>query len=434
MMRWWLSSTSALALMAFGGGRSAAAPMAALADSVVFGTVERTDVVRESLALGAPPPPLIGGIGLPGSGPSARPTIADPGAQTPSATFTYRPTVPVRGDTGPVGSLAANTRRNPGNVSNLRGTIGSDQAGIFAVRTIGVAINAAPAPASDYMFRSVMFADRKLEPAEATDIWPAEPFQDAPSHSVFIGVRSPVGDADQERATREASIISATGSATPTVALGPLPGRPLPAKVLQYQLDAGPATTIGFSTADVRPTGLPAGAAATSSVGYTYTPVGRPNRDPVGPMPMGPMPMGATLSATITAPGGGPARRGWADPIAGLSNADRSFAIVSSASSTVLLARGWAIYPATDSFALARPESGGARLGMDELTIPIVVKGDMRGPAGGGRSLTEYESIEMDDGSDYKRYGLAVSVVLVPLALAFLGFRLVRRAALRYLS
>ena len=427
MMRWWLSSTSALALMAFGGGRSAAAPMAALADSVVFGTVERTDVVRESLALGAPPPPLIGGIGLPESGPSARPTIADPGAQTPSATFTYRPTVPVRGATGPMGSPAANTRRNPGNVSNLRGTIGSDPAGIFAVQTIGVAINAAPAPASDYMFRSVMFADRKLEPAAATEIVPAEPFQDAPSHSVFIGVRSPVGDADQERATREASIISATGSATPTVALGPLPGRPLPAKVLQYQLDAGPATTIGFSTADVRPTGLPAGAAATSSVGFTYTPIGRPNRDPLGPMPLG-----STLSATITAPGGGPARRGWADPIAGFSNADGSAAIVSSASSTVLLARGWAIYPATESFALARPESGGTRLSMDELRIPIVVKGDMRGPAGGGRSLTEYESIEMDGGSDYKRYGLAVSVVLVPLALAFVGFRLVRRAALRH--
>lgn len=432
MTRWLVSTTSTLALLAFAGGRSAAAPMAAVSDSLLFGTADRTDAVRESLSLGAPAAPAIGAIGAAEPVMSNRPMIVDPSAQTPSATFTYRPEPPVGGDARPVGSVAGNSRRNPGNVSNLTGTIGADDAGIFSVPATEIAVNEMPEHAYNYLFRPAAIVGSDLAPPGSADIVPHEPFRDNPAHSVFIGVRAPVGDADSERAAREASIVGATGSATPTVVISALPGRPAAGGGLGYQLDAGPATTIGFSTADVRPTTLRFGAAASTTLGYTYLPMGP--RLSVDPLLAAAWPRSGTLSATIAAPGGGVARRELdAKPDAASDPYDPP-AVVSTIGAVLPLTRGAPNGVAADTFAIAKEDPSGGGGGIELLTIPIQVRGDLSEPANGARSLSITDAIEMNDTNVYVGYGLVVAAVLMPIALVFLVFRMIRRAALRRLG
>jgi hypothetical protein len=433
MMRTLVSTTSALALLVFGGGRATAAPMAAVSDTLLFGTADRTDVVRQSLSLGAAVAPLIGGVAVAKSAVLDRPTIADPSASTPSATYTYRPAVSVRGDAGLVGTIAANSRRNPGNVSNLKGTIGAGDAGIYAVPTTEISVDETPGQTYNYIYRPRPVLGSAMPPSDPAEAIPKEPFGDSPSHSVFIGVRTPVADAENERAKREASIIGATGSATPTVVISALPGR-VPAAPgtagagtgLAYQVDAGPATTIGFSTAWVRPTPLRPGAAASSTLGYTYVPFGAQ-----GAVPAAVPPHGETVSATITAPDGGPARRDWRDRgQTDYQNAaddiDAPLAAASTASGSIAPARDALSGFAADTFASG---AGGER-----VAIPILVKATLAEPRSGARSLYNDESIEMEEDTGYARYGLVTAVLFVPLTLAFFGFRIIRRAALRRLA
>ena len=443
MKRWLVSTISTIALLMLGGGRSTAAPIAAITDSMLSGTVDRTDVIRDSLSLGTPTASAIGGIVAVETGVSGRPTITDPSASTPSATFTYRAAVPVRGDAGPVGSVANPSRRNPGNVSNLKGTIGAEDAGVFSVPTSDIVINGTPEQSYNYMYRPSVTVASALAPLDRMELIPREPFRDSPSHSVFIGVRSPVGDADRERAAREASIISATGSATPTVAISPLPGRPAASKGLEYQLDAGPATTIGFSTARLRPTTLGAGAAASSTLGYTYRPVGQ---QPVGQRPVGQRPDpdllittrpsdNVMLSATIAAPDAGAAHREPMDRRDAGWNRGIPAAVISTVSALRPLAPETVDTIPVDTFAIAAATppgvGGGIGAGVDRLTIPILVRGELAEPGSGARSLLDTEAIEMGDDDNYTNYGLAAAAVLVPVGLAFMGFRIIRRAVLR---
>ena len=445
MKRALFSTTSALALFLAGGGRTIAAPLAAVSDSLLFGTEDQTDVVRESLSLVGSAAPLIGGAtSLRVTAFSDRPTIGDPSSQTPSATFTYRPAVPVRGDAGPVGSIAANSRRNPGNVSNLKGTIGVAGSGIYSVPASAILIDEVPPRAYNSHFRPTLTVGAALEPLALLEAVPPQPARDMPAQSVFIGVRRPVGNAEDERAAREASIISATGSATPTVILSPPPGRPRPAKPISgkttglgYQLDTGSATTIGFSTADVRPTSLALGAAASTTLGYTYVPFSRaPNRGTLAAV--GASPAGATLSATMTAPDGGPARRDWRfGAQAGAAGRPADPNVPPSAASTASAAiatSAVALSASIDTFEIARAEPGAAGSGMERLTIPILLKGSLAEPGSTGRSLTSGEAIEMDDETAFTSYGLVAAAVMVPLGLAFVGFRMIRRAALRRLE
>jgi hypothetical protein len=258
-----------------------------------------------------------------------------------------------------------------------------------------------------------------------------ETFRDSPAHSVFIGVRSPVGDADRERTAREASIISATGSATPTVAISPLPGRAAASKGLEYQLDAGPATTIGFSTADLRPTTLGSGAAASTTLGYTYRPIGhRPAPDPLLTTRT---PGSETLSATIAAPSDEPARRGWVDRSEAVLDKYFQPAVLSTVGAFGPLASAIVSGVPIDTFAIATADPGGIGAGVDRLMIPVVVRGELAGPANGSRSLLAAEAIEMDDGDNYTRYLLVAAAVLVPVGFAFVGFGIIRRAALRHM-
>ena len=439
MMRALVSSTSALALLVFGGGRAAAAPMAAVSDTLLFGTADRTDVVRQSLSLGASVAPSIGGVAERESAVVDRPTIADPSASTPSATYTYRPAVAVRGDAGLVGTIAANSRRNPGNVSNLKGTIGASGAGIYAVPATEISVDETPGQTYNHIFRPRPVLGSALPPMDPAEAIPREPFGESPSHSVFIGVRMPVADTENERAAREASIIGATGSATPTVAISPLPGRVPPARGiagagtgLAYQVDAGPATTIGFSTAWVRPTPLRPGAAASSTLGYTYVPFGAQDAVPTAASPRRTaIGGGETVSATITAPDGGPARRDWrdrgqSDYRNATDDIDAPLAAVSTASGSIAPARGAVNGFAADAFAIGA--------GVERVVIPIVVKGTLAESRSGARSLLNNGSIEMEDDTGYARYGLATAALFVPFALAFLGFRIFRRAALRRLG
>ena len=434
MKRSLVSTTSALALLIFGGGRVTAAPMAATSDSLLFGTTDQTDVVRESLSLGGPAKPLIVGITPVVEVVPGRATIADPSAQTPSATFTYRPAVAVRGDSGSVGSIAANSRRNPGNVSNLQGTVASAETGIFTVPATEILVNESPGRAYNYIFRPTLTLGALLVPSDFSEAVPPETPGEHPGQSAFIGVRSPVPEEDQEAAARKASTLSATGSATPTVVIAPLPApnsaAAITAASLGYQMDAGLATTIGFSTRAMQPTVLRPGAAASSTLGYTYVPSAR---GPVaGPLAGASEPLGATLSATITAPDGGPARRAWW-------TGGQALAVppvpVGSASASLPLFRGMVPGVAADTFVVGGSGPDGAGRQAERVTIPIVVKGDLAERSSSGRSLlSASEASETDDDSGNLSYGLAAAAVLVPAGLAFLGFRMVRRAALRRLT
>ncbi len=404
MKRPLVSTTSALALLMCGGGRLAAAPVAGVSDSLLFGTTDQTDVVREALSLGEAATPLIAGVVRLPSAVSDKPTIADPSAQSPSATFTYRPAVLVRGDSGPVGSTAPLSRRNPGNVSNLKGTVAASQGGIFSVPAGAILVNDTPAAAYNYIFRPTMALAAVVQPVDFSQIVPRIEPAESPSHSVFIGVRPAIPTEDADAAARRVSTLSATGSATPTVVL------PIPRKVsaldaesaanLGYRMDAGLTTTIGFSTQHVRPTLLPRGAAATSTLGYTYVP------RPIAPQP-------ATLPPSIAVgveEGAGRASFG----TAGLALPPAAEAAQQ--------------FPA-DSFAIARPGRT-----PELVPVPIAIGNNLLEQAAAVRSLiSAAETAESDSEYSLLGYVALVLAVLVPGGLAFLGFRMIRRAALRRL-
>ena len=414
MKRWLMSGTSILAFAVLGCGRAGAVPAIPVTNGLLTDTIDRSDVVRQSLSVGAQTPGEARSAVPPDAPSSSRPTIADVSAQTPTATFTWRPAVAVRGDAGPVGMLAAGGSRNPGNISNLTGTVGGDPAGIFAVPATAIAVNGAVEHESDYLFRPVGAIESL---PSSTELVPPERGRDHPHNSVFIGTPPAFGDVAAERAAREASIVSATGSAAPTVRITPLPGQPAAAGTLAYQVDTGLTTTIGFSTASLPPTALPLGAAATSTLGYTYRPFSAAPRSPVAAVGE------QTLSATITAPDGTLARRSPDGARAGAPPTRNTVIAPPTVRSGVAEAFPVESYPLPDG-------AGGIR----KATLPIAI-GDVPGSV--SRSdLALLSGDESDNGQENPLliYALIAVAVTVPPGLAILAHRLVRRAALRQLG
>ncbi len=420
MTRWLLSGTSTLALLLLGGGRAAAVPTTPVTGGVISETIDQSDVVRQSLSVGAQTPTEVRTAATPEAPSSSRPTIADVAAQTPNATFTWRPAVAVRGDAGLVGSLAAGGSRNPGNVSNLIGTIGGDPAGIYAVPATAIGINGVAEHESDYLFRPI--GTVASSPA-ITALVPPETGRDHPAHSVFIGVPPAFGDVVAERAAREASIVSATGSAAPTVRITPLPGQPAAAGSLAYQVDTGLTTTIGFSTAALPPTRLPFGAAATSTLGYTYRPVSAQPKSAVASVDE------QTLSATVTAPDGMPARR----VRSVVSGAAPGPADAPAPPIAVTVAQAVTTAQA-DVFPVENYLISGGIVGGRQVTLPVGIKGILG--AADRSDLSLLNSEENDTGSEnpWLIYLLIAATVTVPPSLAILAHLLVRRAALRQLG
>lgn len=319
-----------------------------------------------------------------------------------------------------MGSLAAGGPRNGGNGSNLTGTIGGDSGGIFAVPASAIAVNGVVEHDSDYLFRPV----GTLAPLPAsTELVPSEAGRDHPTHSVFIGIPPAFGDVAAERAAREASIVSASGSAAPTVRITPLPGQPAAAGRLAYQVDAGLTTTIGFSTANLPPTALPFGAAATSTLGYTYRPFA------AAPRPAIAMAEEQTLSTTITAPDGTLARR--ASPVAAGATPGPADASVSRSTVAAVLdmVPGAPNIVPVESF----PIPGGTD-GIPRVTLPIRVRSIPLEVGRGDLSLSSAEENDTGSESPWLIYLLIAVAVTVPPGLAILAHRLVRRAALRQLG
>ena len=428
-----LSTTSALALLLF-GGRGVAAPIVGVADGAPVGVAGQADVVRESLALASARPISAGGEM---SGPSPDETAlpaAAAFAQSPAATFTYQ--------TAPGGTVPAiaipNSRRNPGNVSNLQGTIGSAREGIFSVPAVLVRINEPPVRAYNYIFRPTLTVDDGLTQAESADVVEPVAARGAASDSVFIGVRPAVAE-ESGGTSRDISIFSATGSATPTVVLESAAARTARGPeatedAAGYQLETPLATTIGFSTKDVRPTPLRVGAAATTTLGYTYVPsVLRTPADRESPV------HAATLSMTITAPGGGLAPRDrWP------TNPDDPRADQAVLSSTAAFAAPAVLVPgvSADTFLVAadpvppaplRTLSGQTRP-PERIVLPVLVKGALADPGSGIGSVFENQTEDTGDDGVVLLYGLGGAAVVLPVGAAFLAFRLIRRAALRRLG
>ncbi len=417
MTRWLLSGTSTLALLVLGGGRAVAVPVAPVTGGVLSETLDQTDVVRQSLAVGAQTSVEGRTAATPDEPLSARPTIADVTAQTPNATFTWRPAVAVRGDAGLVGTLAAGGGRNPGNVSNLTGTIGGDPGGIYAVPASAIAINTVAEHDSDYLFRPT----GTVAPLPtSTELVPPEAGRDHPTHSVFVGVPPAFGDVAAERAAREASIVSATGSAAPTVRITPLPGQPAASGSLAYQVDSGLTTTIGFSTAALPPTGVPFGAAATSTLGYTYRPFA------ANPRPAIAAPEEQTLSATITAPDGTLARR--VPHVAAPATPRPADATASRSTAAPPVVSAPNIVP-VDSF----PILSGTKE-FRHMTLPIRIRGVLEEVTRGDLSLSSAEENDTGSENPWLIYVLIAAAITVPTGVAILAHRLVRRAALRQLG
>ena len=118
--------------------------------------------------------------------------------------------------------------------------------------------------------------------------------------------------------------------------------------------------------------------------------------------------------------------RGQSDYRNAAADIDAPLAAVSTASGSIAPARGAVNGFAADAFAIGA--------GVERVVIPIVVKGTLAESRSGARSLLNNGSIEMEDDTGYARYGLATAALFVPFALAFLGFRIFRRAALRRLG
>lgn len=419
MKRSLLSATSVLALASFGCGRAGAVPMAIESDSLLFGTTEQTDVVRESLSLGSAVAPLISGVarmpGLPD-----RPTIADISAQTPSATFTYRAAVPVRGDTGTIGSTAPVSRRNPGNVSNLKGTIGGGAAGLFSVPATQILVNETPARAYNYIFRPTLQIGDNLGEADLTAavVWQGD--REYPGHSVFVGVRSPVPDPGTERAARRVSVISATGSASPTILV--VPQREAGAN--NGPAGPGSISTIGFSTAGLRPTPVLFGAAATTTLGYTYRPPGLADRRET--VASAAAPQRAALSATIGAADGGLAGRdAWAR------NAEY-LAVYTPVGDSTLGAYPAASRPATQGFAIETFAVRSAGKGpLQRVDVPLPLRGRLSDPADMALAVAALDIVELEETTYFVQYILAAVAVIVPSLLAFFIYRMIRRSALQ---
>jgi hypothetical protein len=428
-----VSTTSLLALLVFGGGRALAVPITAESGNPVFGTTEQTDVVLESLSLDGAS--VLAAATAPS--PTETQPTTDSGGQTPGSTFTYRPSAPAKRDGGGGTAVVANSRRNPGNVSNLRGTIGSAAAGIFGVPASEILVNETPAAAYNFMLRPPLSVEMELVLPESIEAVRREPFEGEPSQSVFVGVRPPVAD-DNGNAARRASILSATGSATPTIRVMPAPRRAGSdadvAADLGYKTDAGLATTIGFSTAHIRPTSLPLGAAASSTLGYTYVPMGRRSTlASVAGM------SGSTVSATVTGSDGKPARRDWrdgdqADPRDVSADLADSPALVSSAGIDVTAVYRPPPGVSVDTFVVATADPGAISGRNERIIIPVVLKGELGEPDVAGESLYASDTVEMNTGHSVTQYAMIAGAVAVPFGLALLGFRMIRRAAIRRLE
>jgi len=412
-----LSTTSVLALLALGGGRVAAAPIVRIADGAPTGVAGQTDVLRDSLALFAPQPAAIGEV-LPQAATDEVRLAAGPAlSQSPSATYTYKPQTPLAQTARD--RSAAFSRRNPGNVSNLNGTIGTAREGLFAVPALEVMINETPARAFNYIFRPTLNTDPAAAPADSADIVQRIAPRGDPGHSVFIGVRPAVTESANNG--RDTSIFGATGTATPTVVLESVPGRNArvaagPSAIdgaILYQLEKPLATTIGFSTRDVRPTSVPAGAAETSTLGYTYVPMPRAGRDSTAAAPR--------LSATVAASEGDAPDR----------TLPAQVAVGRVAASTV-----GAAYRRTPSQegGIDRFPVGNGASAQEQVFVPIAIKSVLSDPGSGVGSLLEADSDESGGGVSLSFLGLAAAAVVLPLSGAIVGYRLIRRAAIKRMT
>lgn len=431
----WLSATSLLALLAFGGGRAAAAPIMdndTVSDITMFGP---TGIAGQN-----PPPtglePLPARAVAPASEAERQSTASDnTHAQSPSGTYTYQPPVQARASAAKTAKGGENSRQNPGNTSNLRGTIGTAPEGIFAVPAAGITVDEAAPRTYNYVFAPTQAGSDALTTTDPGGIVQRIPVSDSPSASVFVGVRSLSGDEENEAAAaaaRPIAMLSATGSATPTVILTPgKPGGAAPPEPAADDPGTRVATTIGFRTADIPPTRLRRGDAASTTLGYTYIPVRRPVGPGLPPNATGASfaPTDATLSATITAPAGGLARRSPHDGRRSTVDgpADGVSAVVASTAGIAPLAGGTApTTVAIEQFLVAvgiRTE--------ERVSIPLIIAGELKEPRSGSQSLFTTQTIEMQEGRGLVDYALIALAVLVPMWLAVLGFRLLQRNLLR---
>ena len=413
-----LSTTSVLAVLALGGGRVAAAPIVRIADGAPTGVAGDSDVLRDSLALFAPRPVAIDEVLPAATMDEARPVAGPALSQSPSATYTYKAQVALPQTARD--KAAAFSRRNPGNVSNLHGTIGTAREGIFAVPSLGVLINEMPARAYNYIFRPTLSTAAPAVPDGSADIAQRITPRGDPGHSVFIGVRPAVAEGAGGPG-RDTAILGATGSATPTLMIESERGRSArfaggpgaTGSAVSYQLEMPLATTIGFSTRDVRPTELGIGAAGSSTLGYTYVPrLGRGG---------GRGDAGATLSATVAV----------SDDDVSLRIRPAPPATGRIATSTVGAAyvRTALVDDATDRFAVAT----GSRV-PEQIAVPVAIKGALSDPESGVGSMLEGDTDEGGDGNSLLFYGLVAGATLVPVGGAVIGYRLIRRAALKRLT
>ncbi len=402
-----VSATSVLALLTAGGGHAGAAPIETELPSI-------------------PAAPHPGGTPPPTQPRSAEPQPVSPGGapgQSPSVTYSYRPAPPAHGD------LPALPLSGPQNLADL--VAAPDIAAPdIAVPDIAGGTIFATTPAADTARQTLIRTSKAIaemtQPGQPRGLIPWSndlvrhiPATGTEGGSVFVGVRDAYTDlnSDTVAAARRAALVSATGSAAPTIMLAPrtsghdadpaVPGAPF-------------SLPVGFPTKDIRPTTLRPGDAATTTLGYTYIPF---NRTPPAP-PLQPPPVATLLSASITAPGGGLARHDvWDRP-------DRTPGPNVAATGTLGIDRldtGPLPDPDPEHFLVATAGGGTT----ESVAIPLALAEEFKTPGNEDRSVFATQTVEMEESSGVAIYGLTALALLLPTSLAVLGFRLYRRAVLR---
>ena len=417
MTRRWVATTPVLAMLAV-VGRPAAAPIMAGSGAPTAAPFGQAEAPGPSMPeSGTPPPPQVVVGPLPGD---AGPTTASDNArsQSPSATYTYQPPPVARpGTVTPDRGRAS--QRNPGNISNLRGTIGSASEGIFASPINEVTVDEAPRVTYNYLFAPTQAVLTNVTMDDAATVIPRLRVVDHPGHSVFVGLPIPSADIEPAAESRQITVISATGSVAPTVLVVAEPGAGDKA--------GKPWPTIGFATGGIQPTALRPGDAASTTLGYTYRPL-RP-RSATRLDPEAGEGSGATLATTMTAPNGGLATREATAPAEG----DRpgSNAVTGGSAGVGYVPRR-AVIAEPGVFVIARHAGGSNRV--EQIAVPITIPPPPMVARAHDDMLFAADAAEMDESRGFLSYVLAAAAVVVPLLLAVFGFRMVRRTALRRLG
>ena len=404
--------------------------------------------------------------------------------QSPGDTYTYVPVITViTASTGtatvtvpntagskmapPIGTLS---RRNPGTVSNLRGTIGSIGSGIFADAAGPVTIAQTTSQTVSHFFVPVLTDTNPVFALAATS---GGSFVDRiaasenPGNSVFVGVRVAPGGRQittMARASAGTVIPTATGAATATVMLsdnnrtddnGDTSGPPN----ANSDTGAGPAADVAPDwsgrrieagplniTRHAAVPGLPGpGAIGSTTLGYTYSPISRAS-----------LPASVLSAAMSVRSAGSGSVRVSADQPTVATHAPTysgtpaiSFGTVglgvtpaaTAARDATVDSIGRALPPSSDveAFAIASAASPfsmntrqtNAVLTLQDLRIPITVTSAADGPMNRSESLYAGQTVESGGGGDLISYALTAMAVLLPTSLGVLAAILARRAVLR---